>query len=282
MQLTRAEAQARVERGESLDGVRIRGMARPTREEALRKALHEESLADMNLAGMYFRDADLSGTAFARSNFDGANLRHADMRWSDVRWARLRRADLRWSDIRWAHFSQSDLQWAVMHQAEAGRCSFERANLCHVDASSANFSGADFTRAYAIKADFTAADLTGVDFSEADLEGARFAEANLTGVNFTRVNLKGVDLPGLLNIGDILGERTLTWPTPSGWEVQFGDWINISTKVLRDMAAEAWPGERRSAELLEIAERFDAHAADHHKTQEWLRDYWGQRAAHRG
>ena len=158
--------------------------------------------------------------------------------------------------------------------------------LVGVSLRGVSFRGSDLSWGRFGESDFTGADFTGADLFQADFGGADLTHANFTGADLTKARTWWTNFPGLLVVEGLPSGNAMTWPTPDGWEVQVEWWWGTAGEMRSKLATGLWPdacgdAERvaRGPELLEIADRFDAHAAAHHKTQEWLRDYWTQRAA---
>jgi uncharacterized protein YjbI with pentapeptide repeats len=154
-----------------------------------------------NCRGCSFRGADLSGATIwgkdlAGSDFEGAKLRGIWDVALNAAGVSLRRADLTGtafprSQFGQADFSRADLSGAVLSMCDLTGAKLARASLRGTDLSAARLVNADLTGADLREACLVAADLTG-----AAVAGARLDSADLTGAKLDSLDLstvKGAD-----------------------------------------------------------------------------------------
>jgi uncharacterized protein YjbI with pentapeptide repeats len=192
-----------------------------------------KSLEELDLSGVDFKRANLSGANLFGAKLDSANLSGADLAGAklDLAWimrANFTNADLSHASLfglvvssglenipaeapafRDANFSGAriiarlsgfDLRGANFTDAKMGAdmrnqsMGLMRADLSGAKLSGANFSGADLGRALMRFADLTGANLTDANLSGADLSGANLTRADLTGADLSDADLGGAVL----------------------------------------------------------------------------------------
>ena len=100
----------------------------------------------------------------------------------------------------------------------------------------ADLSDADLRRANLWGADLQYADLRGANLWGADLRGADLSDADLRGAD-----LSGADLWGGMSLNTPSGAGYLI-PTPAGWKITIGCWVNKTLEDLRAIVeGDDWP-----------------------------------------
>jgi uncharacterized protein YjbI with pentapeptide repeats len=186
--------------------------------------------APVSFAGKNLSFLDLAGLRFKKADLSGVNLNGADLSASDLSGSNLAGANLDNTNLARANFSGANLKSATLmtvtahltaepNPADAPK--FIGANLAGAKIAArldgADFRNADLTRAvlgqmiatwgsYRPRAVLIAANFSGATLLEADLSKgmfrfARFNDANLTGANlhdcdFTKADFSGADLTG--------------------------------------------------------------------------------------
>lgn len=171
--------------------------------------LHGIVLVHLDLAGVDFREIDLSESRFAQTDLSFAHLENADLSDSDllsVRMisagaigARMDRSDLRDAEMSFGYFDHARFREANLERATLARATLEQA-----DFGKAKLARADLTDTVLTGANFARADLRGVDLRGAEIDDACFKGANLYGADLREVDLTNADQRGL----DLTGVRT--------------------------------------------------------------------------
>lgn len=186
-------------------------------------------LDNLDLSGINFRSATLSGASLRSSRFygagedqrfdtfddwitdlSGADLKDADltgavltnvmMNRTNLLRATLNQANLSSSRLAGANLSSAQLISADLRQAVLENASLTGANLGETKFNLANLSGAKLGQASAVGSDFSFANLTdsnweGADLSRANLSNANLRNANLSSTKLVGANLKNAQLP---------------------------------------------------------------------------------------
>ncbi|MDD9951084.1 MAG: pentapeptide repeat-containing protein, partial [Zetaproteobacteria bacterium] len=172
--LTRAELDARIAAGQSIEGADLRGV---------------------NLEGLEIRTL-----RFPYCQLDNEQVRYLLLHGGSIEGANLQRImdlDLAGIPLRSVSFVRTRLTGTqVQTFYNAGYRDFGHAYLGGVNLSWADLRGAHLMAAYLVGADLTGADLQGVDFTNATLTDANLRGANLEGANLRAVTLMGANLWG--------------------------------------------------------------------------------------
>jgi len=180
-------------------------------------------LENLDLAGINFRSAILTGASFQNSRFYGAG---ADQRWgtfddwiADLSGAELKEADLTGANLNnvlmartnliraslnrakladsyliGANFSSAQLIGADLRRAVLENASLTGANLGEAKASLVNLQGGSLGQVSAVGGDFSFADLTQSNWQGADLSGANFSQAQLQDADLSSTKLVKANL----------------------------------------------------------------------------------------
>jgi uncharacterized protein YjbI with pentapeptide repeats len=144
--------------------------------------------ADFSLASLV--EAHLFQAQLARSNFDGADFRHARVA-ANFTGGSLRRANLRGAE---GAADEKNQSMGLM------RASFQSAHLEGADFTDADLARADLRYAHCDGADFADARLREADASGADLRGARFVGASTTGLDLDQADIDAdASFPGAIH-----------------------------------------------------------------------------------
>lgn len=143
--------------------------------------------------------ADLSGAEFKEADLTGANLNNVLMARTNLIRAILNRANLADSYLIGANFSSAQLIGADLRRAVLENASLTGANLGEVKASVVNLHGASLGQVSAVGGDFSFADLSQSNWQGADLSGANFShaklqDADLSSTKLVQANLNQVQL----------------------------------------------------------------------------------------
>ena len=175
----RALVEARVQAGEPLSGMDLRGA----------------DLSELDLHGQTFDGSDLSAACLDRADLRGANAEGARLAGASLKDAKLDEANLAGCDLDSAILDGATLTRAILDAIEARDIHAEKADLtgAHLDGAvlagafltSAKFDGAslisaDLTGACIDRATFSAATMTSVKLYDVHGEGASFDRADLT------------------------------------------------------------------------------------------------------
>lgn len=142
---------------------------------------------------------DLSGADLKEADLTGAILKQVSMNRTNLLRATLNRADLSESRLVGANLSSAKLIGASLRQAVLEDASLTGADLGEAVLTMANLRGASLGRATALGGDFSFADLRkssweGADLSRANLQEAKLQEANLSSTKLVGANLKNAQL----------------------------------------------------------------------------------------
>lgn len=175
----RSECLARIEKGQSLEGMSFAGV------DLSGVDFRERSLARADLGG-----ARLEGALLARCNLTGAKLEDADLTAADLTGAILTRADASRAKLDRAKLERAQLVDTIFEGARANGASFKNATGMRPCFADADLSGAQFGGASLDRADLSGASLDGADFSGATMLRSRFDGARGDGVllNGARMN----------------------------------------------------------------------------------------------
>ncbi|MFO0616287.1 MAG: pentapeptide repeat-containing protein [Polyangiaceae bacterium] len=231
----RAECLARIEKGQTLEGIALAGAdlsAIDFRERSLARAiltgarLEAAVLARCNLTGALLDESDLTD-----ANLTGAILTRADATRATLVSAKLDRAQIADALFEDANASGASFRGATGMRALFKGCSlndatFTAASLDRADFSAAELDRTDFTGATVLRGRFegaraTALVLNGARLNDSRWEGAKlgavearglaathsaWAGAELSGANFERADLRGADLRDVdLRDADVTG-----------------------------------------------------------------------------
>ena len=152
-----------------------------------RPDLRDAIIEEIDLAGVNFRGANLSGAYLQSESFQRADLRDAQ-----IDSATFFESDLTGSNLTGAYLPATDFQ----------NCTMQRVRLSSTDLSGAYFgttdlSGARFDKAYLLNAVFEGAELNQVDFESATLGWTVFANVGLN----TTTGLDTIEHQGPSTIG---------------------------------------------------------------------------------
>ncbi|MGB7441579.1 MAG: pentapeptide repeat-containing protein [Coleofasciculaceae cyanobacterium] len=142
---------------------------------------------------------DLSGADLKEADLTGAILKQVSMNRTNLLRATLNRADLSESLLLGANLSSAKLIGASLRQAVLEDASLTGADLGEATLTLANLRGASLGRVIAVGGDFSFADLTkssweGADLSRANLQEAQLQEANLSSTKLVGANLRNAQL----------------------------------------------------------------------------------------
>lgn len=174
----RAEVEAAVARGESLEGRDLTGAD-----------LHGLELGGVNLARAILSSANLRGAQLDGATLDDAVLKGADLKRASMKGTSALRADLTEIEARSVDLAGAKLDDAVFTQAQLTRATMRGASCVGTLFERAVMNGADLGEAKLDGADFTGAEL-----DEADLRRASLVKATLHGVHAERVQMDHANL----------------------------------------------------------------------------------------
>lgn len=157
-------------------------------------------LDNLDLSGINFRSAILTGASFKGSRFYGAGKDGRFGTFDD--WI----SDFSGADLKDADFTDAILNNVLMNRSNLMQAILNRANLSDSYLIGANLSGAqlisaDLSRAVLEKASLTGADLGEAKFGLSNLRGATLGQVRALGAEFafadlTQSNWQGADLSG--------------------------------------------------------------------------------------
>lgn len=139
---------------------------------------------------------DLSGAELKQANLTGAILSHVSMENASLIRATLNQANLFQARLKSANLSSAKLIGASLQQAVLEKASLTGADLTEANLYQANLHGASLTRVSAVGTQLQFADLTQSDWREADLSVANLTRANLNNANLSSTRLKGTNFSG--------------------------------------------------------------------------------------
>jgi uncharacterized protein YjbI with pentapeptide repeats len=233
--LSRETVAAKVQHGDSFDGVLLRGIdlsALDLKNADFRGAI----IIDCSLEGADLSGADLSASVLTNANLRGANLAEtvcsdADMSKSDLSSANLTgailtnaclenviatNARLNQVSAQGARFVGADLTGASLQQAVLTECDLSKCTLTNASFRQSIMLRCTLTGALGNRVDFVAADLTearaagGCELPEANFQQAQGKEANWSGANLSGADLSFVNMPGAFFIGARLENANLS------------------------------------------------------------------------
>ena len=163
----------------------------------------------LDLRGVRFTDADLSGLDLTGCNFSDCemsrcNLSNACCPSANFDGAKLYKATLDGAEFLGTTFRGANLTESQAFKAGFGMTDFTDANCYHAKMEDATFVEAqirnvDFRAAKLSRCRLYEADLEGTDFDQADLGDADLRETNIQGVNFRNTSLRGSQLREVQN-----------------------------------------------------------------------------------
>jgi uncharacterized protein YjbI with pentapeptide repeats len=192
--------------------------------------LSGQFLCDINLENSTLMGVKLRGCTLEYTNFDFANLQHADFSNARTNYrirngryiyqpvkmveanlenailfktqlqeallskTNFKKASLNQAVLEGANLSQAELCQADLSFSKLSKANLSQANLYQVDLANANLSRADLTRANLQDANLTDSHLRTATLLKANLNNANLARANLLGATFGGANLKGASL----------------------------------------------------------------------------------------
>ncbi|AKT43714.1 DUF2169 family type VI secretion system accessory protein [Chondromyces crocatus] len=186
----RAEIEARLVAGESLDGLDLAGAD-----------LSSMDLAGRSLVGTNLQGARLIACRLSGANLTEAQLSHAALDDAQLDGANLTRADLTEASLTGARLDGAELSSADLSRAKAFRASFRKARGEHPNLSGADLSEARFEGAEILGPDLTAASLDGAIFDGAVLPAIRLYDARGARVSFREARLEGARADGVSLVG---------------------------------------------------------------------------------
>ena len=143
--------------------------------------LIDVDLRNADLSNANLRDANLGNANLSDANLRDANLSNADLSDAKLIFTKLISADLSNVDLRDADLKNSNLRSANLSNAKLSSANLIRANLVRVNLSKADLNDTDFKDADLSNADFRDADLRNTNFSGIKALCTNFSNANLTG-----------------------------------------------------------------------------------------------------
>ena len=165
-----------------------------------------------NLTNANFAKANMSYAKFEKATLNGANLRETILTGANLTKAKLIKAILTHSDsnsviLSHANLGKAKLEQAQMNGAEMNHCDLSNANLRKVNLglahlNKARLAGADLFEANLVNSDLSDSDITEAHCEGADFSYARFNNSILVGANMKKAKLVGADLSGAL-LGDV-------------------------------------------------------------------------------
>ena len=163
----------------------------------------------LDLRGVRFTDADLSGLDLTGCNFSDCemsrcNLSNACCPSANFDGAKLYKATLDGAEFLGTTFRGANLTESQALKAGFGMTDFTDANCYHSKMEDATFVEAqlrnvDFRAAKMARCRLYEADLEGTDFDQAFLDDADLRETNIQGVNFRNTSLRGSQLREVQN-----------------------------------------------------------------------------------
>ena len=163
----------------------------------------------LDLRGVRFTDADLSGLDLTGCNFSDCemsrcNLSNACCPSANFDGAKLYKATLDGAEFLGTTFRGANLTESQALKAGFGMTDFTDANCYHSKMEDATFVEAqlrnvDFRAAKMARSRLYEADLEGTDFDQAFLDDADLRETNIQGVNFRNTSLRGSQLREVQN-----------------------------------------------------------------------------------
>lgn len=181
-------------------------------------------LTGANLKGVDLSDGNLNRTTIIRADFSGANLRNAtflrpsvfsSLDYDAAEAPKFAGADMRLirmtSHMVGADFRGANLTGAKMgpHEPRADLSSMPASVLKSCDFSGATLVDIDLSRAVLIFSRFVGADLRGASLVLADMTRADLAGADLTGADLTDANLDEANLAGVKGLETVRGLETI-------------------------------------------------------------------------
>ncbi len=140
---------------------------------------------DLDLRGIRFGNADLSGADLSGSDCTGCRLLGARLNAAKLKGTVLDSAYLGEASLDDADLAFTGLRKAVLRQASLRRSKFLQADLTGADLTGAHLDGAVFSQATLELTVFTSASLRGVRFEQSDVSSATFDNADVAGADFT-------------------------------------------------------------------------------------------------
>lgn len=151
--------------------------------------LSQANLAGLDLAGMDFTAAVLSGANLAGAKLQGANFNQAILQG-----ARLDAADLSGCQFTQATLDQASLAGTTLKGATLDGSNCHGANFAGADLTGVSLQGAQLSRAWLQQIQAPQLQADGADFSHANLEGCNLSRAHLDQANFSGARLARIQL----------------------------------------------------------------------------------------
>lgn len=142
--------------------------------------------ADLDLRGIQFGAADLSGADLSESNCTECGLLGARLQGVTLRSTVLDSAFLSEAILNGADLSFAKMPRAVLRKAQAVEVTFLQTDLTGAELAGALLDGATFSQAVLTRTDFRDSSLRGVRFLQTDLSSAIFDGADVQAADFTR------------------------------------------------------------------------------------------------
>lgn len=188
---------------------------------------HGDSLSSMDFSNQHFenvnifRNIDLFGTNFSKSDLNQCDLSGSDLSRSNMKEVTAQAAKFRYSTLVKAnlvksYFRDADFTGANLIGVTAKYACFVSANLSRTQLSEADLSKASFWMANLSGSDLIGAKLVEANLYEADLQNAQCFLANFEGAQIGKAKLMGVDLSSSIGL------------TQEQLNVSYGD---ISTRI---------------------------------------------------
>ena len=151
----------------------------------------------LNLNGIGFINADVSGSHFIGVDLSNSDLRNATVTGTDFSDADLSEANLKNVSLNRATIStKTDFEEADLSKTDVSEMNITRGNFEGADFEGADLSDSTFDRCDFKDADFKNADLSNAEFLDTDLDDADFDGADLEDTEFD----DGSDLQGAKNM----------------------------------------------------------------------------------
>jgi uncharacterized protein YjbI with pentapeptide repeats len=141
---------------------------------------------DLDLRGIQFGTADLTGADISGSNCGGCGLLGARLNAAIMRGSNLSSAYLAEATINEADLSFARLNQAILRRVHAKGVVFLQTDLSNADFANSRLDGSTFSQANLTRTAFTGASLRGVRFTQSDVSVATFDNADVEGADFTR------------------------------------------------------------------------------------------------
>lgn len=149
--------------------------------------LESSDLSGMDLDGVNFNYAVLSGANLSSTSMKHTQMIHATLNGANLTNAELAHANLTHASLIGANLAFSNLEDAVMPYAHLRKANFSAANLSGVCAEDAHFHSANLSYASLQKAVLSFSDFRHANLIGADMKGARISSILLDNANVSSV-----------------------------------------------------------------------------------------------